>query len=43
MVRLRFKRGDFFDQDENILMKKDAQSPAGHIIEMYVEKTKVCR
>ena len=43
MVRLRFKRGDFFDQDENILMKRDAQSPAGHIIEMYVEKTKVCR
>lgn len=43
MVRLRFKRGDFFDNDENIVMKKDAQSPAGHIIEMYVEKTKVCK
>lgn len=43
MVRLRCKRGDFFDIDNNIVMKKDAQSPAGHIIEVYVEKTKVCR
>lgn len=43
MVRLRFKRGDFFDVDGNILAKKDAQSPAGHIIEMYVMKTKVCK
>lgn len=43
MVRLRVKRGEFFDIDGNILMKKDAQSPAGHVIEMYVEKTKVCR
>ena len=43
MVRLRVKRGDFFDADGNIVAKKDAQSPAGHIIEMYVEKTKVCR
>lgn len=43
MVRLRVKRGDFFDEEGNILAKKDAQSPAGHIIEMYVYKTKVCR
>ena len=42
MVRLRMKRGDFFDAEGNILAKKDAQSPAGHIIEMYVYKTKVC-
>lgn len=42
MVRLRMKKGDFFDEDGNILAKKDAQSPAGHIIEMYVYKTKVC-
>ena len=41
MVRLRFKRGDFFDEEGNILTKS-AQSPAGNIIEMYVEKTKVC-
>lgn len=41
-VRLRMKRGDFFDEEGNILAKKDAQSPAGHIIEMYVYKTKVC-
>ena len=43
MVRLRVKRGDFFDENGNIVAKKDAQSPAGHIIEMYVEKTKVCK
>lgn len=41
--RLMFKRGNFFDEDGNILMKKDAQSPAGHIIEVYVLKTKTCR
>ena len=41
MVRLRFKRGDFFDEEGNTLTKS-AQSPAGNIIEMYVEKTKVC-
>ena len=42
-VRLRFKQGDFFDADGNTLLKKDAQSPAGHYIEMYVMKTKVCK
>lgn len=41
MVRLRFKRGAFFDEDGNEL-NKTAQNPAGHIIEMYVLKTKVC-
>ena len=43
MVRLRIKRGDFFDDEGKVVAKKDAQSPAGNIIEMYVEKTKVCR
>ena len=43
MVRLRAKRGDFFDEEDNIIAKKDAQSPAGHIIEIYVYKTKVCK
>lgn len=43
MVRLRFKRGDFFNNDGEIIKKSEAQSPAGHIIEMYVEKTKVCK
>lgn len=38
-----FKRGDFFDEDGNKLQKKDAQSPAGHMVEMYVLKTKTCR
>lgn len=41
--RIMFKRGDFFDEDGNILQKKDAQSPAGHIIELYVLKTKTCK
>ena len=41
--RIMFKRGDFFDEDGNKLQKKDAQSPAGHIVEMYVLKTKTCR
>lgn len=41
-MRLMFKRGDFFDGQGNILQKKDAQSPAGHIIEIYVLKTKTC-
>ena len=41
-VRLMFKRGDFFDADGNILNKK-AESPAGHIVEVYVLKTKTCK
>lgn len=41
--RIMFKRGAFFDEDGNILQKKDAQSPAGHIVELYVLKTKTCR
>lgn len=41
--RIMFKQGDFFDEDGNILSKKDAQSPAGHIVELYVLKTKTCR
>ena len=41
-VRLMFKRGDFFDADGNILTKK-AESPAGHIVEVYVLKTKTCK
>lgn len=42
-VRLMFKRGDFFDIDGNTLKKSDAVSPAGHIIEVAVLKTKVCK
>ena len=38
-----FKRGDFFDEEGNKLQKKDAQSPAGHMVEMYVLKTKTCK
>ena len=43
MVRLQFKQGEFFDAEGNPVAKKDAQSPAGHKIEMYVRKTKVCK
>ena len=39
-LRLMFKRGDFFDQNGDKVKKKDAQSPAGHYIEMYVLKNK---
>lgn len=42
-VRLMFKRGDFFDTEGNTIAKKDAQSPAGHRIEVAVLKTKVCK
>lgn len=41
--RIMFKRGDFFDEEGNKLQKKDAQSPAGHMVEMYVLKTKTCK
>ena len=43
MYRFRVKQGDFFDIDGNILAKKDAQSPAGHVIELYVMKIKSAR
>lgn len=41
-MRLMFKRGDFFDENGNKLTTK-AESPAGHIIEVAVLKTKVCK
>lgn len=41
-MRLMFKRGDFFDAEGNTLTKA-AESPAGHIIQVCVLKTKVCR
>lgn len=41
-LRLKFKRGEFFDEDGNTL-KGSAESPAGHVIEMAVLKTKFCR
>lgn len=41
-LRLMFKRGDFFDEDGNVLTKS-AESPAGHIVQVYVLKTKVCK
>lgn len=41
-VRLMFKRGDFFDENGEVV-KKTADSPAGHLIEVAVLKTKVCK
>ena len=41
-VRLVFKRGEFFDIDGNKLTKS-AISPAGHIMEMAVLKTKISK
>ena len=37
--RLMFKRGEFFDEDGNVL-KTSAESPAGHVINVAVLKTK---
>ena len=42
-MRIMCKKGDFFNEDNEIVAKKDAQSPAGHVIEIYVLKTKTCR
>lgn len=39
-TRLMVKRGDFFDKNGEKVKKKDAQSPAGHYVEMYVLKNK---
>ena len=41
-VRLMLKRGDFFDENGDVVTKK-AESPAGYIMEAYVLKTKVCK
>ena len=41
-MRLMFKRGDFFD-DEGNKLTTSAESPAGHIIEVAVLKTKVSK
>ena len=41
-LRLKFKQGDFFDENGDIL-KKSAEDPKGHIIEMALLKSKFCR
>lgn len=41
-LRLRTKRGEYFDADGNAL-KSTAESPAGHVIEVALLKTKFCR
>lgn len=40
-LRLRFQRGDFFDEEGNKL-KTSAESPAGNVIEVAVLKSKIC-
>lgn len=42
MVRLRVKKGAPFDEEGNEL-KSSAESPAGNVIQIFVEKTKVCK
>ena len=41
-MRLMFKRAEFFDEEGNVLTKA-AESPAGHVIQVAVLKTKVCK
>ncbi len=41
-VRIKFKKGEFFDEDGNEL-KSTAESPAGYVLEAFVQKTKVCK
>lgn len=41
-VRMKFKKGEFFDEDGNEL-KTTAESPAGYVLEAFVQKTKVCK
>lgn len=41
-VRLRVKKGSFFDEGGNDL-KSSAENPAGNVIQIFVEKTKVCK
>lgn len=42
-MRIMCKRSDFFNDECEVIAKKDAQSPAGHIIELYILKTKTCK
>ena len=41
-LRLKVKRGEYFDEEGKTLTG-NAESPAGHVIEMAVIKTKFCR
>ena len=41
-VRMKFKKGEFFDEDGNVLTS-NAESPAGYVLEAFVQKTKVCK
>lgn len=41
-LRLKFKQGEFFDENGDTL-KKSAEDPKGHIIEMALLKSKFCR
>ena len=39
---MKFKKGEFFDEDGNVLTST-AESPAGYVLEAFVQKTKVCK
>lgn len=41
-VRIKFKKGELFDENDEPL-KSTASNPAGHVIEAYLQKSKVCR
>lgn len=41
-LRLKVKRGDFFDDDWNEL-KSTAENPSGHVVEVALLKSKFCR
>lgn len=41
-LRLIFKKGDYIDENNNSL-KRSSTSPAGNLVEVAIEKTKVCK
>lgn len=41
-VRIKFKKGDLFDENDDVV-KSTFSNPSGHIIEAYLQKSKVCR
>jgi recombination protein RecA len=41
-LRLAFRKGDYIDENNNSI-KRSSTSPAGNLIEIAIEKTKVCK
>ena len=42
-VRLTFKKGDHFDNKYNKVAKTTCEDPFGHYVQIFVEKTKICK